>query len=140
MRIVVNQIPQEGLNLFEDIQAEELDLGTDMLSFEKPIKVSASVSRITNTLSAQLDISGYMICTCSRCLIEFERPFYKHIRLTYQLETLTQVIDLNDDIRQEIILDCPQNPICNEFCKGLCFKCGKNLNDGPCECSYNKRA
>ncbi|MBP5322006.1 MAG: DUF177 domain-containing protein [Kiritimatiellae bacterium] len=33
-----------------------------------------------------------------------------------------------------MILTFPGYPICRESCKGLCPKCGKNLNDGPCGC------
>jgi uncharacterized protein len=43
-------------------------------------------------------------------------------------------IDLNPDIREEIILVYPIKPLCSIDCKGLCPKCGKNLNEGKCNC------
>ncbi|MBR2488852.1 MAG: DUF177 domain-containing protein, partial [Clostridia bacterium] len=30
--------------------------------------------------------------------------------------------------------DLPMKHLCSEKCKGICSKCGKNLNDGKCEC------
>ena len=46
----------------------------------------------------------------------------------------SRTIDLDQDIREEIILDYPIKPLCNPDCKGLCPKCGKNLNEGGCNC------
>jgi uncharacterized protein len=49
----------------------------------------------------------------------------------------TDVVDITDDIRQEIILAYPMIPICQQNCKGLCPVCGQNLNQEilPHKCS-----
>ena len=44
-------------------------------------------------------------------------------------------IDINEIIRNQIILAVPFNPLCKEDCKGLCPQCGMNRNHGTCECS-----
>ena len=49
-------------------------------------------------------------------------------------ETHDSVVDLTEEVREAMILTFPGYPICRESCKGLCPKCGKNLNDGPCGC------
>ena len=46
----------------------------------------------------------------------------------------SRTIDLDQDIREEIILDYPIKPLCRPDCKGLCPRCGKNLNEGGCSC------
>ena len=43
-------------------------------------------------------------------------------------------IDISDDIRQMILLSIPLKLLCNEDCKGLCPKCGKNRNNEQCDC------
>lgn len=43
-------------------------------------------------------------------------------------------LDLSDLLREELLLFFPTKMLCKPDCKGLCCKCGKNLNDGPCDC------
>ena len=44
-------------------------------------------------------------------------------------------LDVDEFVYSEVILDLPSKHLCREDCKGICFKCGKNLNDGECGCS-----
>ncbi len=44
------------------------------------------------------------------------------------------VIDITEDVRQVVQLAVPLKLVCRDDCKGLCPRCGKNLNDGPCSC------
>lgn len=44
------------------------------------------------------------------------------------------VLDLDELAREEIQLFLPSKLLCKEDCKGLCAKCGKNLNLGNCDC------
>lgn len=38
-------------------------------------------------------------------------------------------------VREQIILAAPMQPLCREACLGLCSQCGKDLNQGPCQCA-----
>ena len=42
--------------------------------------------------------------------------------------------DLDDIVRTVFVLNLDSKLLCKEDCKGLCHRCGKNLNDGPCNC------
>lgn len=44
------------------------------------------------------------------------------------------VLNLDDFVREEIQLFLPSKILCKPDCKGLCYKCGKNLNKGDCDC------
>ena len=44
-------------------------------------------------------------------------------------------IDLRPAVRQEWLLEVPAFAVCRPECKGLCLKCGANLNQGPCTCA-----
>lgn len=47
-------------------------------------------------------------------------------------------IDIDDQVREAIIIDFPMRFLCREDCPGLCPKCGKRLADGDCGCSRKK--
>lgn len=135
VNININQISSEGLTLEEKIEPASLDLDTDTVKFKKAIKVTAGITKITNVVTVNLTLSGSAQMNCSRCLNDFEVDFKKDLRLSYLVDKSKPVIDLNPDIRGEVILDYPMKPLCNPDCKGLCPKCGKNLNEGNCSCS-----
>lgn len=42
--------------------------------------------------------------------------------------------DLDDILTTAFVLNMDTKLLCKEDCKGLCCRCGKNLNDGPCDC------
>ncbi len=133
MKIIVNQVPQEGLYLEERVLPAELDLPTDLVRFDSDLTVKAQVYRITNALTVELNISAVMGADCSRCLDEFIWEFSKDAQLSFSLESSTVFIDLNPNIREEVILDYPIKPLCKIDCQGFCVKCG-NKNEGGCNC------
>ena len=75
-----------------------------------------------------------LAASCSRCLEEFEWQFNKDVQLSYPIDSSATFIDLNPDIREDIMLDYPIKPLCKLNCEGLCLKCGKNKNEGGCNC------
>jgi uncharacterized protein len=135
MKIRIAQITPEGVDLEESVAASRLDLETDTVKFRSPIDIRARASRITNAVSVEVSLSGLMSLVCSRCLNEFEVELKKKLKLNYPVDKSQQVINLGPDIREEIILDYPIQPLCSSDCKGLCPKCGKNLNEGGCSCA-----
>ena len=42
-------------------------------------------------------------------------------------------LDLGDEVREVLLLEVPITPRCREDCRGLCPRCGADLNEGPCE-------
>ena len=134
MKIIINQVPAEGLYLKEEIKSGELDLDLALIKFRSPLQLTAQIIRITNALTIDLNINGVIFAECSRCLSEFEWVFDKNVQLSYALESSDVFIDLKPNIREEIILDYPIKPLCSLSCKGLCVKCGKNKNEGGCNC------
>ena len=134
MKIIINQVPAEGLYLEEEIGSAELDLDTALIKFRAPLKLAARITRITNALTVDLNINAVIFADCSRCLSEFKWVLDKDVRLSYLLDSSDVFIDLTPSIREEIILDYPIKPLCSLNCKGLCLKCGKNKNEGGCNC------
>lgn len=47
------------------------------------------------------------------------------------------VVDMGALLWEEFVLTLPTKPLCRSDCKGVCPTCGKNLNEGPCNCEKN---
>lgn len=135
MKIDARKIAPEGLILTEEFSPGALDLDAEIIKVSGPIKVRASVSKSYNAIEVLLSVSIPMVTCCSRCLKEIATVKNKEIELDFVLDKLSPVIDLDPDIREEIILDYPMKPLCKDKCLGLCFKCGKNLNEEKCICN-----
>ncbi len=135
MKIDINKIPLEGAILEEEINASALELNTDTIEFLGPVKVRAQVFIITNAVTVNLKLNGLLKLKCGRCLNEFEVKLAKDLSLNYQVEKTELSIVLDQDIKEEIMLDYPIKPLCRPDCKGLCPECGKNLNEGGCNCA-----
>ena len=43
-------------------------------------------------------------------------------------------VDLSEIVREAVIFGAQMNDLCREDCRGLCPRCGKDLNEGPCDC------
>jgi len=53
---------------------------------------------------------------------------------SYSLASDATGIDLRPAVREELLLAVPQWVVCRDDCRGLCPRCGKDLNAGPCGC------
>lgn len=52
----------------------------------------------------------------------------------YQLDPSADAVDVSPAIREELVLRVSPFPLCRPDCRGLCAKCGADLNAGPCNC------
>lgn len=86
-----------------------------------------------------------MLLVCDRCGCEYERrlelPIEAKLAADESDEDDPEVfplegdwLDLSDLLETCFILAMDQKSLCSESCAGLCSRCGKNLNDGPCDC------
>lgn len=139
MKIRVALISTEGITIEEDIFPAALELETEIVRFQGPVHVRATASRITNAVSIGVSLSAAVYFTCGRCLEEFEAQLHKQLKLNYPVGQGDKEIDLGPDIREEIILDYPIQPLCKPGCKGICPTCGKNLNEGGCSCATTQK-
>jgi len=85
---------------------------------------------------------------CRRCLVAVEMPVSADIGAlfsqdaaaaddpdTYPLPPHATVVDVTPVVREELVLAVPTFLECREDCRGLCPRCGQNLNAGPCGCA-----
>lgn len=111
-----------------------------------PIKISGSISNKASVVSLVLTIQYEFSAPCDRCGVD---AAHNHTVIVDKLlataierqesDTIITVPDMKFDVDEfvysEVILDLPSKHLCNDDCKGICFKCGKNLNEGECGCS-----
>jgi uncharacterized protein len=126
----------------------------DVLDLDKPFYGKYKSSVILNKLHDQLIlsvISDFKVkYECDRCGAEYKSTLksdYKMIYLMNEVPEETESlnvsylrrdadkIDITSDVREFALLSVPMKKLCNENCKGLCYKCGKDLNNEQCNCS-----
>ena len=131
MKIQVNRIPEEGLKEHASYDPAELDMERWDIRLPEPFEVDAFVTKADQEVVVDVDIRCPVHMTCSRCLEEFNQVVTPEALFTYSAQT-TDVVDITEDVRQEILLAFPMIPVCRPDCKGLCSVCGQNLNAGSC--------
>ena len=52
----------------------------------------------------------------------------------YVLDERAHQLDLRPVVREQWLLNVPSFAVCRDDCRGICSTCGKDLNEGPCEC------
>ncbi|MFH1853688.1 MAG: DUF177 domain-containing protein [Candidatus Omnitrophota bacterium] len=136
MKIYVDKIPPDGLVITEELDPhnDSLDLNNHDISFTKSIRVQAKVIKAGNEVLVDAMLEAPIEYTCSRCLAKFLDIFRKRFNTSYEAKP-GQIIIVDEDIRQEMILDYPMKSLCKSDCKGLCPNCGQNLNVESCECN-----
>lgn len=127
-----------------------IDLSGEEVNFEhpfsEPVAVSGQVSDDAGMIRLTASVETVVHTRCARC----NRPvaYGKTVDVDFALvpalsgdEEQDDVIvvssddvELDDILVPELILDMEMAVLCGEDCKGLCPKCGKNLNEGPCGC------
>jgi len=90
---------------------------------------------------------------CDRCDEDYSKVIKSEYKMVYLLrgteeenESVDVVylnadadkINIKDDVRDYALLAIPMKKLCNKECKGLCYKCGKNLNEGDCDCNQHE--
>ena len=132
MKIAVNRIPFSGLREEGTFQASTMDLERPDVHPVSYVEVSAYATKAEREVLVQADIHCTVELSCARCLTPFEHDVAASGIWAYEVLP-TDVIDLTDDVRQELILAYPMIAVCRPSCKGLCPICGQNLNAAACE-------
>jgi DUF177 domain-containing protein len=94
-------------------------------------------------------MTGEVTAECRRCLSPARAEVDEELHLlfadatdeesdesdVYMLEPRATTVDLRAALREQWLLAVPGFALCREDCKGLCPRCGADLNLGPCECT-----
>ena len=116
-----------------EIVPEDLDLDIGVMHFPENLQLKAEAWKSGEDLTVQAHVEGMRHFTCSLCLEEFNNLFEKDFALHYDIKGLDS-LNIEQDVRDEIILEHPIRILCQPDCKGLCPFCGANLNHESCDC------
>jgi len=153
LQFEINELP-EGQMYYEKIEltAKEIGLKMENVNFVSPIDCSVRLIREKNIVYVSIDSSVDVQLECRRCLKLYKIQISTHFDYQYRptddpkkLESefldsirtryyMRESLSLADDVRQALTLEIPIWPLCSEDCKGLCPKCGTNLNESSCDC------
>lgn len=131
----LGQLEKQPVRLTGEEPAEFLDLG--------PHATFEIASPMTYDLAAHL-VSGGILVTgrlayrisgeCGRCL-KTVSPEIRVDDVTLHIERPdTESVDISEAVREEALLVLPYNLLCSPDCRGLCPRCGADLNKGDCGC------
>lgn len=132
----------------------QIDLEDESVRLLEPCRIKGELKKGI----AQVDVEGQIFAKaefeCSRCLI----PIISTLDVPFKVSFVTEEdyskekeselhgedldisiydgnkIDLSEIVREQILLNLPVQSFCSENCKGLCPKCGINLNEKTCNC------
>ena len=131
MKVKSSEIPEEGLTVTEAVDPKQLGLETPELKFTAPVGITAAFQKHQDTVWVEVGVAGETEQTCARCLEHYGKPYGSQFQLDYSAKEMP-VLDITDDVRQEILLSYPVRFLCREDCRGLCPRCGTNLNERSC--------
>lgn len=118
--------------------------------FVSPVEIACTVENHAGYVQLKAQAAFRFSIPCDRCAAQVEQRYvypFSHV-LVLSLENeedggeYIQVddykLDLDELIRSDILLELPTKFLCREDCKGLCPDCGKNLNEGACNCQTHQ--
>lgn len=148
MKIVIPDIPEEGL--FVELEEK---ISIEGFSVSSPVKAQLSVNRAENEVMVTGSLAVELEMECSRCLTGLRQEQDLPVNVVYHPadEIGSEKHGLHDDemdmgfysgdeldldelIKEQILLSVQMKPLCKEDCKGLCPKCGIDLNTATCTC------
>ena len=124
--------------------------GLTDIRFDTPLHVEGTITNTSGYIRMSLTLSVLYTASCARCLEDVSGSFSFNVERT--VVTAKMAEDLSEDRIDELVvvedgflsldelltecleLSLPFRFLCKDDCKGLCQKCGKNLNEGPCNC------
>ena len=136
---------------------DELNPIDERAQLTDPVAVSGKVRVAGNEVFVSGHIDTRARVECDRCLQPVELPVNTDFALEYisgadyessAAAELTEAdmsvsvfdgeaIDIDEIVKEQILLTVPARTLCREDCKGICPECGIDRNTGECSCVTN---
>ena len=149
MRLGLKQImdqPGQSVSFSTQMDLSDLCYGISKPVTE-PVKAEGTIRNTAGVLVMTGRINTTIHGICDRCADEFTKDVEFPIDVVLVQELSNEenedewvfpleadAADLDDIVRTVFVLNLDSKLLCKEDCKGLCCRCGKNLNHGPCGC------
>lgn len=115
-----------------------------------PLAVDLTARSVGEGVFVRGSVRGRLRLPCRRCLAETEVELDETVDFlfdeleeegddmggeVYPLPVRGDELDLTDALREQVLLRVPQYVVCRDECRGLCPRCGADLNQAPCDCA-----
>jgi len=113
----------------------------------EPVLASGTVRNTAGVLVMTGNVTTTLHGVCDRCAADFTSDVDIPIDVVLVTELSNEdsedewvfsleadCADLEDIVRTVFVLNMDSKLLCKPDCKGLCCRCGRNLNEGPCGC------
>jgi uncharacterized protein len=155
MRIELDRLQETGDRFSHRYEPEELVLDEGHARLTEPPEVTGRVQTSGREVRVRGKITARAEVDCDRCLKSVETPVETEFDVSYvpeedyrsseaaelQEEDMSlsvfdgETIDVDELVREQLLLALPTRALCTEECKGLCPTCGADLNaDAACGC------
>ena len=149
MRLGLSQImdcPGASLPFSVSVDLSDLRYG-NCYPVTEPVAASGTVRNTAGVLVMQGSLSTTIQGVCDRCAADFTADMEIPIDVVLVQELsneenedewvfplIEDSADLEDIVRTVFVLNMDSKLLCKPDCQGLCCRCGKNLNEGKCDC------
>ena len=138
--------PGESVSFSTSVDLSDLLYG-ECYPVSEPVLASGTVRNTAGVLVMTGNLHTTIHGVCDRCATDFVSDVEFPIDVVLVTELSNEEnedewvfplegdsADLEDIVRTVFVLNFGSKLLCKPDCKGLCCRCGKNLNDGPCNC------
>jgi uncharacterized protein len=152
MRFKINEIGAEGLPLHVPVTAEWVAAAcpdAELRPGPRGLALDGRIEKMGEDYLLRANLRGELETSCARCLEPARIAIDTPLAVTFVSTEADKTgddedpdvvalkgneIDVGDEVRDELLLGLPINPLCTEACRGLCEICGANRNLSACSC------
>jgi uncharacterized protein len=154
MFIDLTQLERDELLFEHQYPVGSIDLQDENLTLNEPCSISLRLNRRGHDIDAQGTVATTVGVNCDRCLTPTLLPLSSSFNLIYlpfnSLSATDELVlerreldfsfykdnrlDIDELVQEQIRLALPMTNLCREDCRGLCGKCGQDLNNSTCQC------
>jgi uncharacterized protein len=162
MFLSVKEMELRKIRFDETLERGQIEFASENLEQASPLHAVGSAELLKNS-GGELRVQGRytvdLTAQCDRCLVDARFPldagfdlFYKPMSVIARSEEIeidegeAQIgfyenggLELEDILREQVLLALPMQRVCREDCKGICPVCGKNRNQTVCDCSLSTK-
>ena len=154
MRVELSSLEGKSGRFAHAYQPDELTLHDERVGLAQPPGIAGRIFRADGQLFIEGQLTALAQVECDRCLTPIELPVAKEFTLEYVTTEAYQAfeaaelseedlalsvfdgegIDIDEIVREQLLLAVPSQTLCRENCKGLCPACGEDRNLVDCDC------
>ena len=156
MFLSVKELELRKIGFDQILESGQVEFAGEDLEQGSPLHAVGSAELLPES-GGQLRVWGSytveMVALCDRCLARVRFPLQEKFDLYYlpasdvpaeeevkidsgeaEIGFYEDGLELEDILREQVLLALPMQRVCSETCKGICPGCGKNRNETACDC------